>query len=66
MTGKAYHPKHGEWFYLENPKQGDLFLSKDVITATPAVEIEAKSMDWDLHNLVHYLVAALVFRALTL
>ena len=36
QTGKAYHSRYGEYFYLEKPSQGFLFPSKDVMESEDA------------------------------
>lgn len=60
-TGKAYHSRHGEYFYLDKPEQGDLFPSQDVVSTASALELEAKAIGWDLQNLSDEQLEAYVF-----
>ena len=46
--GKAYHSRHGEYFYLEKPETGALFPSKELLATPDWVMLEAKSMGWDI------------------
>lgn len=46
-TGKAYHSRHGEYFFLEKPEQGDLFPSQQILTMPSALNYEAKQIGWD-------------------
>jgi hypothetical protein len=52
--GKCYHSRHGEWFYLKKPRQGDLFPSKELLETTSFVEQEAASLGWDITKPLHY------------
>jgi hypothetical protein len=51
--GKQYHSRHGEWFYLEQPRQGDLFPSKELLTTPDFVLQEAAAIGWDTALLIH-------------
>ncbi len=46
--GKAYHSRHGEYFYLEKPEVGALFPSKDLLETPDWVTLEAQSLGWDI------------------
>lgn len=46
--GKAYHSRHGEYFYLEKPEVGALFPSKDLLATSDWVTLEAQAMGWDI------------------
>lgn len=45
--GKAYHSRHGEYFYLEKPETGALFPSKDLLATPDWTTLEAQSLGWD-------------------
>jgi hypothetical protein len=47
-SGKKYHSRHGEWFYLEKPRQGDLFPSKELLETADFVLQEAAAIGWDI------------------
>jgi hypothetical protein len=47
-SGKKYHSRHGEWFYLERPRQGDLFPSKELLETADFVLQEAAAIGWDI------------------
>jgi hypothetical protein len=51
QTGKAYHSRYGEYFYLEKPDQGFLFPSKDVMDSEDALISELKALGWEQYNL---------------
>jgi len=46
--GKVYHTRHGEYFYLEPPRMGDLFPSQDILNAPDFVTCEAQLIGWDI------------------
>ena len=46
-TGKAYHSRHGEIFYLEKPEVGALFPSKELLNTPDWVTLEAQALGWD-------------------
>jgi hypothetical protein len=51
QTGKVYHSRYGEYFYLEKPDQGFLFPSKDVMDSEDALISELKALGWEQYNL---------------
>jgi len=60
-TGKCYHSRHGEYFFLTQPEQGALFPSDDVLTVKPAIELEAKALGWNLQALTTLQLQAYIF-----
>ena len=46
--GKAYHSRHGEYFYVQKPEVGALFPSKEILATPDWVTLEAKAMGWDI------------------
>jgi hypothetical protein len=48
--GRVYHSKNHDYFYLIQPKQGDLFPSKEVIESSDWLILEAISLGWEVPN----------------
>lgn len=46
-NGKAYHSRHGEYFYLHKPTQGDPFPSIDLMNTEDAVTMAARKLGWE-------------------
>lgn len=46
--GKVYHSKNHDYFYLVQPKQGDLFPSKEVVETPDWVCLEAMNIGWTI------------------
>jgi hypothetical protein len=49
--GKAYHSRHGEYFYLSQPDVGDLFPSEQILLMPDAVTTEAIQLGWNTEPL---------------
>ena len=45
--GKLYHSRHGEYFYLDKPSQGDLFPSRELLDSPSFVMQEAAALGWN-------------------
>jgi hypothetical protein len=52
-SGKKYHSRHGEYFYLNKPRQGDLFPSKELLESPDFIMQEAASLGWDVTIPLH-------------
>jgi hypothetical protein len=52
-SGKKYHSRHGEYFYLTKPRQGDLFPSKELLESPDFIMQEAASLGWDVTTPLH-------------
>jgi len=72
--GKLYHSRHGEYFYLDKPRLGDLFPSKELLDSPDFVMQEAAALGWDISKPLHewaegdkacYLLAIVSKRPLT-
>ena len=46
-NGKAYHSRHGEWFFLEPQRDAFLFPSKDILETKDFTTLEAERIGWD-------------------
>lgn len=51
--GKRYHSRHGEYFYLNKPFQGDLFPSKELLESPDFILQEAAALGWDFSIPLH-------------
>lgn len=49
--GFAYHSRHGEYFYLEQPELGDLFPSMSVLGMKSAAKYDAEARGWNVENI---------------
>jgi hypothetical protein len=50
---ELYHSRHGEYFYLNKPRQGDLFPSKELLESPDFIMQEAASLGWDVTTPLH-------------
>lgn len=51
--GKAYHSRHGEWFFVEPQSDSFLFPSKAVLSIFDYATVEAQTIGWDVAIPVH-------------
>lgn len=55
QDGFHHHHRHGERFWLHQPRQGDLFPSEQLLLMRSAVYYEALGMNWDMSKPLHQL-----------
>lgn len=54
-AGYHHHTRHGERFWLEQPEQGDLFPTQQLLDTRSALDYEAIAMGWDMDRPLHEL-----------